>query len=116
MAWREEWVKGKKPNFHNSLNDIITATMKPILNKYSKIEADMILNWGKIFDSGLASKASFKKIVFTDRKNNKFVLHVNVKNADMLEVSYASEIMKEQLAIFLGFQGCEKIVISKLAS
>jgi hypothetical protein len=114
MARREEWISGKKRNFESSIGDIIYSTVKPIFKNHSKIEADIILNWNKIFDKNMVNKISFKKVVFTDRKANKFILHVNVGNKDWLEISHAAEIIKEQLAIFLGFAGCERVVVAKV--
>jgi hypothetical protein len=114
MAKREEWIKGKKANFENNISDIVYSTVKPMLNKLSKTEADILLNWNRIFDSSLAPKISFKKMVFTDRAANKFILYINTANKDLLEITHATEIIKEQLAIFLGFQGCERVVVAKL--
>ncbi len=113
MATREEWIPNKKRNFESSLGDIIYSTMKPVIGKYSKLEADIILSWYKIFDKDMSKKITFKKMVITDREANKFVLYVKVENKDLLEISHSTEIIREQLAVFLGFQGCEKVVVSK---
>jgi hypothetical protein len=40
---------------------------------------------------------------------------VNVATIDLLELSYSTEIIREQLALFLGFNGCEKVMISKIS-
>jgi hypothetical protein len=114
MAYREEWISGKKKNYENSLNDIISGTLAPIVKNKSKLEADLLLNWNKIFDSNLSAKTYFSKVSGTNKKENKFVLYVNTKTENFLEISHSTEIMKEQLAIFLGFNGCEKIFVSKL--
>ncbi len=113
MAKREEWVKGKKRNFENSIADIVAATVRPVIEQHSKLQADMILNWGKIFDKSLAGKIRFKKLVMTDKANNRFLLYVAVKPIDMLEMTHSTGIMKEQLAVFLGYDGCEGIKIMR---
>jgi hypothetical protein len=115
MAKREEWINNKKRNSANGIGDLVYSTMKPVMANYSKLEADLILNWSKIFDRELARKISYKKLVFTDKKANRFILYVNIANKDILEITHATEIIKEQLAIFLGFQGCEKVVVNKIS-
>ncbi len=113
MAKREEWLKNKKRNYESSIADIVQGTVKPFLDKNSKVEVDLLLNWNKIFDKDLANKISFGKISFTNRKANKFILHVNVKPVDFLEVTHSTGVIKEQLNLFLGFQGCEAIKVNK---
>ncbi len=113
MARREEWLKNKKRNFESSIADIVHGTLKPLLNKNSKIEVDLILNWKKIFDASLANKIAFKKISFTNKKANKFILYVNVAAIDFLEVTHSTEVIKEQLSIFMGFKGCERVIVIK---
>ncbi len=115
MSKRESWISNKKWNFENNLGDIIFGTMKPLLKNHSKVVADIILNWNKIFDSNMAAKAGYKKVTFTDKKNNRFILHINVKNKDFLEVSHATEVIKEQLTIFLGYAGCEAVKVHKIS-
>jgi CTP:phosphocholine cytidylyltransferase-like protein len=114
MAYREEWISGKKKNYENPLNDIISSTLAPIVKNKSKLEADLLLNWNKIFDSNISSKSYFAKVSTTSKKENKFVLHINTKVENFLEIGHSTEIMKEQLAIFLGYNGCEKIFVHKL--
>lgn len=113
MAKREEWVKGKKRNFENALGDVVYNTVKPMLNKNSKIEVDLILNWNKIFDSSLNKKIELKKVSFTDKKANKFILHVDCATKDFLEISHSTGIIKEQLTIFMGYNGCEGVKVHK---
>lgn len=114
MAYREEWISGKKKNYENSLNDIISCTLAPIVKNKSKLEADLMLNWSKIFDSNISSKTYFSKVSNTNKKENKFVLYINTKTKNYLEISHSTEIMKEQLAIFLGYNGCERVFVNKL--
>jgi len=114
MAYREEWIKNKKRNFENSISDIVSGVVNPTLSKSSKTEANIIMNWNKIFDESLRNKIFFKKLFCTDKLNNKFTLSINVPSKYMLEITYSEAIIKEQLAIFMGFSAIDRIKFHKI--
>ena len=113
MAKREDWIKGKKRNYENDISSIIGSVIKPALDKFSKVEADLILNWNKIFGEEYGSKMLFKKVSFVNKKENKFNLTVAVKAKDMLEITYSSDVLLEKLNIYLGYEGAQKLLTQK---
>ncbi len=113
MAKREEWINNKRSNYHNQLGDVVDSIIRPVLPKFSKIEADLLLNWHKIFDSKIADKIKFEKLSFTDKKNNRFILHIKVLPKDLLEITHSVQIIQEQLNLYLGYNGVEKVRVHK---
>jgi hypothetical protein len=111
---REEWINNKKRNFENPMSDILKGVIKPIFDKKNALEAEILMNWNKIFPSENFSKVIFKKISFPKANNELAKLFVATSPANALELSYQVEQILEKITLIFGYKAFDKIIISKI--
>jgi len=110
---REEWIKSKKKNYENPIADIMAGVIKPLLNKQNSLEAEIRMNWNKIFPHDINSKCEFLKLTFKNKTSQCCALHVSVQPAFAIEISYKTAQMIEMLSVFLGRKAVEEIRVVK---
>lgn len=109
---REEWIN-KKKNFENPIEDILKGVIRPLLNKQNALEAEIRMNWNKIFPEEISKKCSFSKLTFKNKSSQACVLHVYVQPAYAIDISYKTAQMLEMLALFLGGKMVEEVRVVK---
>lgn len=111
---REEWIKGKKKNFENPLQDVLKGVLLPLLDEKKKLETDLKFNWQSIMPAEINKNSAVKKLQFSKGKSSKpAALHLQVEPHAVMEISYQQETIIEKTNLFFGFKAVDKIVISK---
>ena len=93
----------------SAISAIIPNVLNPIKEK-SNIILEMKLNWGRIFNEEFSNFCSPKKIL---NFNNKKTILVEVMEEKLLEISYNSEFMIQEINRFYGHNYIELIKFKK---
>jgi len=92
------------------ISTLLPKVFKPLRKKYGGVLLDIKFNWEKIIDSELSSicfATSLKKI------NDKNVLIVTSDKNNILELSYSSDKIKEQINNFFNSPIIDQIKFKK---
>lgn len=93
----------------SAISAVIPNVLNPIRKKNNNI-LEMELNWGKIFNEEFSNFCSPKKIF---NFNNKQTVLVEVMEEKLLEISYKSEFMIQEINRFYGHNYIELIKFKK---
>ena len=113
MSKREEWLKGKRKNYENSISDIVPGLLNNIIDGKQKARADFLLNWHKIFGRELDDMIVFEDLQAVSKKDRRYNLKISTSPKDFLEVTHMKETIKEKAAIYFGYNLIEQVKITK---
>ena len=96
------------------VSDLVPGLAKGILGRRGLLFGKLVMEWPHIVSSEMASRATPINLRFagkSNQKNRQAILHISVRGAFALEISYQKALLLEQLNMFFGYPAIRDIKI-----
>ncbi len=108
----------KEPRCHDleSIGSIVMPMIKGVMSAEDLVAADVMLNWGGIIGSEIASFCNPLKVKYNPRENCR-ILYVEVPIGGFaLEMQHRENYILEKINSYFGYRAVHKLNISQSAS
>jgi hypothetical protein len=97
--------------FPRSVEEVVRAATKPLMDKQGKLHAALLRDWEKIVGAERARITRPSRLQFPAQEASGATLHVLVRPSETLSLSYELEPMLEQCARYFGYRAIARIVL-----
>lgn len=93
---------------------LLPKLVKPTFEKKGFVQAEILLEWGKIVGPEMSEKCSPEKLVFPQGKKTEGVLHLNVQISSGLLIEYGAPLIIDKINSYFGYQAVTQLKIKQV--
>ena len=101
----------KRRLFPRTLEEVVKHATQPMMDKQGKLYSTLLRDWTKIVGPERAAVTRPERLQFTAAEGATATLHLAVRPAVALELSYALEQLTDQCARYFGYRAVTRIIL-----